>query len=93
MFSITFWFGLKADFYIIVSDARPVSVWQNVLSSYRDNHMEPGGGGTPIYGYMGKFQAIWSGMGSSNHRKLVYYWAPFNGIAHKRWKSRTIEYC
>ena len=45
MYSIIFWFGLKADFYIIVSDARPVSVSQNVLSSYRDNHMEPGGGG------------------------------------------------
>ena len=38
------------------------------------------------------FHAIWSGIGSTNHRKLVYYRAPFNGIAHKRLKSRTIEH-
>ena len=38
----------------------------------------PGGGGTPIYLLYGYvllervwFQAIWSGIGSSNHRKLV----------------------
>ena len=38
------------------------------------------------------FQAIWSGIGSSNHRNLVWYRVPFNGIAHKRLKSRTIEH-
>ena len=39
------------------------------------------------------FQAIWSGIGSSNHRKLVLYRVPLNGsIAHERLKSRTIEH-
>ena len=38
------------------------------------------------------FQAIWSGIWSSNHRKLVYYRVLFDGIAHKRLKSRTIEH-
>ena len=38
------------------------------------------------------FHGIWSGIGSTNHRKLVYYRVPFNGIAHKRLKSRTIEH-
>ena len=38
------------------------------------------------------FQAIWSGLGSSNHRKLVWYRVPFNGIAHKRLKSKTVEH-
>ena len=44
----------------------------------------------PYIGYTGMcrwkgygFQAIWSGIGSSNHRKLVQYRVPFNGIAHK----------
>ena len=53
-------------------------------------------GGNPIYWLYGYvllervhgFQAIWSGMGSSNHIKLV----PFDGITHKRLKSRTIEF-
>ena len=38
------------------------------------------------------FQAIWSGIGSGYHRKLVWYRVSFNGIAHKRLKSRTIEH-
>ena len=53
----------------------------------------------PYIGYTGicrwkgyGFQAIWSGIGSSNHKKLVKYRVPFNGIAHKRLKSRTIEH-
>ena len=53
-----------------------------------------GGGILPYIGYSGMchwkgygFQAKWSGIGSSNHRKLVYYRVPFNGIAHKRLKS------
>ena len=57
------------------------------------------GGVLPYIGYAGMcrwkgygFQAIWSGIGSSNYRKLVYYRIPFNGIAHKRLKSRTTEH-
>ena len=59
----------------------------------------PGGGVLPYIGYTGmyrwkgySFQAIWSGIGSSNRRKLVYYRVPFNEIAHKRLKSRIIEH-
>ena len=56
--------------------------------------------GTLLYiGYTGMwhwkgygFQAIWSGIGSSNYRKLVKYRVPFNGIVNKRLKSSAIEH-
>ena len=38
------------------------------------------------------FQDIYSGIGSSNNRKLVMNRVLFNGIAHKRLRSRTIEH-
>ena len=45
------------------------------------------------------FSSHLAGMGSSNHRKLVLYRVPFNGITHKRYrvtkfslvKGRTFE--
>ena len=55
-----------------------------------------GGRDTPIYWLYRYvllerygFRAIWSGIGSSNHRKLVKYRVPSNEITHKRLKSRT----
>ena len=39
----------------------------------------PRGGG--VIPYIGGFQAIYSGIGSSNHRKLVYNRVLFSGIA------------
>ena len=49
-----------------------------------------------LYGYV-TLERVWFSshlvwIGSSNHRKLVYYRVPFNGIAHKRLKSRIIEH-
>ena len=47
-----------------------------------------GGGGTTIYwlyGYV-PLERVWF----SSH--LVWYRVPYNGIAHKRLKSRTIEH-
>ena len=38
------------------------------------------------------FMPFGRGIGFSNHRKLVLYRVPFNGIAHKRLKSRTNEH-
>ena len=62
-----------------------------------------GGGGGKVLPYIGYihryvplervwFSSHWSGIGYSNHRKLVLYRVLFNGIAHKRLKSRTIKH-
>ena len=73
---------------------------RNKKKSFASPRAPRGGGGViPNIGYTGMchwkgygFQAIWSdGLGSRNHRKLVWYRDPFNGITHKTLKSRTIE--
>ena len=59
---------------------------------YLGNDVIEPGGDTPIYCLYGYVplervwfsrQAIYSGIGSSNHRKLVWYRVPFNGFVKR----------
>ena len=59
-------------------------------TALRDVPVEGGGGGLLSIGYTGMcrwkgygFQAFYSGIGSSNRRKLVWNRVPFNGIAKR----------